>query len=42
MTNKQIYVGFDCSSKAIHGVLLDADEKLIHQQKWASSKKTYH
>jgi len=42
MTNKQVYVGFDCSSKAIHGVLLDTDGKLLHQQKWASSKDTYH
>ena len=38
----KIYIGFDCSSKAIHGVLLDNDENLIHQQKWASTKKTYH
>lgn len=42
MTCKKGYVGFDCSSKAIHGVWLDSDEKLIHQQKWASSKDTYH
>ena len=45
MTNKQVYevyIGFDCSSKAIHGVLLDTDGKLLHQQKWASSKDTYH
>ena len=41
MISKQVYVGFDCSSKAIHGVLLDANENLIHQQKWASSKDTY-
>ena len=42
MTSKTVYVGFDCSSKAIHGVLLDADENLMHQQKWASTKDTYH
>ena len=38
----KIYIVFDCSSKAIHGVLLYNDENLIHQQKWAITKKTYH
>ena len=35
------YVGFDCSSKAIHCVVLDSEYKLITKKKWASSKKTF-
>ena len=35
------YVGFDCSSKAIHGVVMDKDFKIIIQQKWGSKEKTF-
>ena len=42
MKTKRAYVGFDCSSKAIHGVILDEEGNLVHQQKWASSKDNYH
>ena len=33
--------GFDCSSKAIHLSLLDADENLVGMEKFASSDKNY-
>ena len=33
--------GFDCSSKAIHLVLLDTDENLLGMEKFASSDKDY-
>lgn len=36
-----IYFGFDCSTKAIHAVLLGEDAQILHQQKWASTKATY-
>ena len=42
MKVKKAYIGFDCSSKAIHGVILDDAGQLVHQQKWASSKSSYH
>ena len=35
------YVGFDCSSKAIHGVVMDKDFNIIAQHKWASKEKTF-
>ena len=34
------YVGFDCSSKAIHGVVMDKEFNIIAQHKWASKEKT--
>ena len=34
-----LYMGIDCSSKAIHSVWIDQDERLITQCKWGSSKK---
>ena len=36
-----IYLGFDCSSKAIHCVALDKDFKIITQKKWESKEKTF-
>ena len=35
------YVGFDCSSKAIHGVVMDKDFNIVAQHKWASKEKTF-
>ena len=35
------YVGFDCSSKAIHGVVMDENYNIIAQKKWASKEKTF-
>ena len=35
------YVGFDCSSKAIHCVVLDSEYNLITKKKWASKEKTF-
>jgi len=37
-----VYIGFDCSSKAIHGVLLGEDGGLLDQESWPSSESTYH
>ena len=36
-----IYLGFDCSSKAIHCAVLDGDYNLITQKKWSSKEKTF-
>lgn len=38
----KVYIGFDCSSKAIHGVLLGENGDLLDQESWASKEKTYH
>ena len=35
------YLGFDCSSKAIHCVVLDGEYNIITQKKWASKEKTF-
>ena len=35
------YVGFDCSSKAIHCVVMDSDYNIITQKKWSSVEKTF-
>jgi len=35
------YLGLDCSTKAIHGVLLDEEEHIIEQFKWASIASNY-
>ena len=35
------YVGFDCPSKAIHGVVMDNEFNIIAQHKWASKEKTF-
>tara|TARA_R100000781_G_C4023160_1_gene107891 strand:- start:38 stop:535 length:498 start_codon:yes stop_codon:yes gene_type:complete len=34
------YVGIDCSSKAVHIVVLDGKEQLIDKFKWSSNLKT--
>ena len=35
----KLYMGLDCSSKAIHSVWVDDQERLIAQCKWGSKKK---
>lgn len=35
------YLGLDCSTKAIHGVLLDEEENIVEQFKWGSSASNY-
>ena len=35
------YLGFDCSSKAIHCVILDNEFNIILQKKWSSKAKTF-
>ena len=34
-----IYLGLDCSTFAIHGALIDTEEKLITLHKWSSKNK---
>jgi len=36
-----LYMGIDCSSKAIHSVWIDEQERLIAQCKWGSKKKNF-
>ena len=35
------YLGLDCSTLAIHGVLIAQDERIIEQFKWGSPKKSF-
>jgi len=37
----QIFMGLDCSSKAIHSIVLNLDETILTSHKWASNKKTF-
>ena len=39
--NKEVYMGLDCSSKAIHSVWVDSSEELLTQQKWGSKNKDF-
>ena len=39
---KTVYIGFDCSSKAVHAVIIDAKEQVIAQGKWASKEKDFN
>ncbi len=45
MANQEIinkyYLGLDCSSKAIHGVVIDQNEEIIAQYKWGSKSKDF-
>jgi len=41
MSTDIAYVGFDCSSKAIHCVVLDGDSNIVVQKKWGSTEKTF-
>ena len=36
-----MYLGIDCSTKAIPGVVVDDQENIIDQFKWASSEKDF-
>ena len=36
-----VYMGIDCSSKAVHAVLVDAAETVVAQGKWASKEKDF-
>jgi len=31
------YMGVDCSSRAVHAVIVDRDERIVAQEKWAST-----
>ena len=35
------YLGLDCSSLAVHGVIIDDDEKIISMHKWGSKNKEF-
>ena len=35
------YLGLDCSSLAIHGVIIDENEELITMEKWGSKKRNF-
>lgn len=41
MDNKYIYMGVDCSSKAIHSVWIDSHENIVSQKKWGSKEKNF-
>jgi len=38
---KNLYMGIDCSSKAIHAVLIDAKENVVGYGKWGSNSKQF-
>lgn len=40
-TINKYYLGLDCSSKAIHGVVIDQNEEIIAQYKWGSKAKDF-
>ena len=37
--DEKYYLGLDCSSKAIHGVIIDENETIVRQYKWSSKIK---
>ena len=37
----KIYMGVDCSSKAIHSVWIDSQESILTQHKWGSKEKDF-
>ena len=37
-----LFMGIDCSSRAIHAVLVDEQEKVIGQGKWRSSEDDFN
>ena len=41
-TINKYYLGLDCSSKAIHGVVIDQNEEIIAQYKWGSKSKDFN
>jgi len=36
-----MFIGLDCSTKAIHAVVVDDQENIIDQYKWGSSEKDF-
>ena len=36
-----VYMGIDCSSKAVHAVLIDSTETVLAQGKWSSKTKDF-
>ena len=36
-----MFLGLDCSTKAVHGILLDDEENIIEQYKWGSTEKDF-
>tara|TARA_R110002020_G_scaffold54865_3_gene152598 strand:- start:370 stop:840 length:471 start_codon:yes stop_codon:yes gene_type:complete len=36
-----MFLGLDCSTKAVHGILLDDEENIIEQFKWGSTEKDF-
>ena len=40
-TNSKIYMGIDCSSKAIHSVWINSQEHILTQYKWGSKEKDF-
>ena len=41
MSDSVAYLGFDCSSKAIHCVVLDSEYNIITQKKWSNKEKKF-
>ena len=37
-----MFMGVDCSSRAVHVVLVDADERVVGQGKWRSSENDFN
>jgi len=35
------YLGLDCSTKAVHGILVNENEEIITQYKWGSTEKEF-
>ena len=40
-STRELYMGLDCSSKAVHSVWIDNTERLVAQCKWGSTKKNF-
>ena len=40
--DKQYFLGLDCSTKAIHGVVIDNDGTFIHKYKWITDSSEFH
>ena len=40
--DKTYFLGLDCSTKAIHGVVIDEEGKYIEQYKWITSSPDFH
>ena len=39
---RSIFMGIDCSSRAVHAVLVDEDEHVVGQGKWRSSEPDFN